>query len=106
MNRRVTIWGHQNSSIQMLEKLTQNGLRVTEQRRTLVRIFSDYEGYLSPRDVYNKMAKHYPGVSFDTVYRNLRFLSDMGCWSSCILWTGDQNSKAAVCRMIIITIIT
>lgn len=80
---------------QMLEKMTQNGLRVTEQRRTLVRIFTDYEGYLSPRDVYNKMAKHYPGVSFDTVYRNLRLLSDMGLLEQ--LYFMDGRSKFKGC---------
>src|SRR5690606_30258585 len=34
-------------------------------------------GYLSPKDVYEQMGKTYSGLSFDTVYRNLRLLHEM-----------------------------
>ncbi|WP_168121544.1 Fur family transcriptional regulator [Paenibacillus sp. HB172176] len=62
----------------MLETMSRNGWRVTEQRKMLAQIFVDDDGYLSPKDVYDQMAVQYPSVSFDTVYRNLRMLSDMG----------------------------
>ncbi|WP_010275267.1 Fur family transcriptional regulator [Paenibacillus senegalensis] len=70
--------GAANQMNQMLEAMNRNGLRVTEQRRTLMQIFTDHEKYLTPKDVYNHMSKLYPSVSFGTVYRNLRLLSDMG----------------------------
>lgn len=63
---------------QITDAMSRNGLRVTDQRRTLAQIFTDDEGYLSPKDVYDKMKQQYPSVSFDTVYRNLRLLSEMG----------------------------
>lgn len=63
---------------EMLETMSKHGWRVTEQRKTLARIFASHGGYLSPKDVYDKMCIHYPSVSFDTVYRNLRMLSEMG----------------------------
>lgn len=63
---------------EMLDTMARNGWRVTEQRRMLAQIFADHEGYLSPKDVYDQMSIRYPSVSLDTVYRNLRMLSEMG----------------------------
>lgn len=63
---------------QMLETMSRHGWRITDQRRTLAQIFVSDEGYLSPKEVYERMKEIYPGVSFDTVYRNLRMLSEMG----------------------------
>ncbi|WP_040948782.1 Fur family transcriptional regulator [Gorillibacterium massiliense] len=62
----------------MIAVMSKNGLRITDQRRALSRIFAEAEGYLSPKDVYELLRTEYPGVSFDTVYRNLRMLSEMG----------------------------
>ncbi|UJF36311.1 Fur family transcriptional regulator [Paenibacillus hexagrammi] len=58
--------------------MSQHGWRITEQRRSLATLFAESGGYLSPKDVYEYMKVKYPGVSFDTVYRNLRLLSEMG----------------------------
>ncbi|MGO4500811.1 Fur family transcriptional regulator [Paenibacillus sp. 2RAB27] len=63
---------------EMIGIMMRNGWRITEQRRTLAEIFAKYDGYLTPKYVYDQMAISYPSVSFDTVYRNLRLLSDMG----------------------------
>ncbi|REE94335.1 Fur family zinc uptake transcriptional regulator [Paenibacillus taihuensis] len=63
---------------QMIQVMTTNGWRITDQRRELAEIFARTEGYLSPKDVYDQMTVVYPSVSFDTVYRNLRLLSEMG----------------------------
>jgi Fur family zinc uptake transcriptional regulator len=62
----------------MLDTMSRNGWRVTEQRKKLAQIFVEHDGYLSPKDVYDQMTVSYPSVSFDTVYRNLRMLSEMG----------------------------
>ena len=63
---------------QMLNAMSNQGWRVTNQRRWLATLFVKTEGYLSPKDVYEHMIEKYPNVSFDTVYRNLRLLSEMG----------------------------
>lgn len=63
---------------EMIGIMMKNGWRITEQRRMLAVIFAKSDGYLSPKYVYDQMAIPYPSVSFDTVYRNLRLLSDMG----------------------------
>jgi Fur family zinc uptake transcriptional regulator len=64
--------------LDMLNTMSKHGWRITEQRKTLAQIFVDHDGYLSPKDVYDQMSQRYPSVSFDTVYRNLRMLSEMG----------------------------
>jgi Fur family transcriptional regulator, zinc uptake regulator len=62
----------------MLDSMVKKGWRITEQRRRLAELFAKTEGYVSPKDVYEYMREDYPGVSFDTVYRNLRLMSEMG----------------------------
>ncbi|MGZ9586123.1 Fur family transcriptional regulator [Paenibacillus marinisediminis] len=63
---------------EMLNKMSEQGLRITDQRRTLAKLFADTDGFLSPKDVYEYMGKRYSGLSFDTVYRNLRVMHDLG----------------------------
>lgn len=62
----------------IIKRMAEQGMRITEQRRTLAKLFTEQSGYLSPKDVYNRMELEYPGLSFDTVYRNLRLLHEMG----------------------------
>jgi len=61
----------------IVRRMSDSGLRITEQRRTLAKLFSDASGYLTPKDVYDHMQRLYPGLSFDTVYRNLRVMLDL-----------------------------
>ncbi|CAH8714666.1 transcriptional repressor [Paenibacillus thiaminolyticus] len=63
---------------QILDKMAAQGLRITEQRRTLAKLFADTDGFLTPKDVYEFMGKRYSGLSFDTVYRNLRVMHELG----------------------------
>lgn len=63
---------------EIVQIMSQQGLRITDQRRTLARLFAEATGYLSPKDVYEYMCKHYTGLSFDTVYRNLRVMHELG----------------------------
>lgn len=63
---------------QIVRQMSEKGLRITEQRKTLARLFADATGYLTPKDVYERMQRVYPGLSFDTVYRNLRIMQELG----------------------------
>ena len=63
---------------QMLATMANFGWRITDQRRMMAQLFVETDGYLSPKEVYEQMRLKYPGVSFDTIYRNLRLLSEMG----------------------------
>ena len=62
---------------EIIEIMSKQGLRITEQRRSMAGLFADSSGYLAPKDVYEFMGRKYPGLSFDTVYRNLRVLHEM-----------------------------
>ncbi|MFD0869072.1 Zinc-specific metallo-regulatory protein [Chlamydia abortus] len=69
----------ENQTVQtMLDAMSKKGWRITDQRRRLAELFSTTDEYLSPKDVYEYMRQKYPSVSFDTIYRNLRLLSEMG----------------------------
>jgi len=63
---------------EMIDAMSRHGLRITDQRKTLAQLFADAPGYLSAKAVYDEMCKKYSGLSFDTVYRNLRVLQEMG----------------------------
>lgn len=63
---------------QIINGMSENGLRITDQRKTLAKLFGEHPGYLTAKDVYEYMGKKYSGLSFDTVYRNLRVLYDLG----------------------------
>lgn len=78
----------------MLTTMSKNGWRITDQRRTLVQIFVDDPGYLSPKDVYDLLSQKYPSVSFDTVYRNLRMMSEMGVLEQFYFMDGGLKFKA------------
>ncbi|MCL6459300.1 MAG: transcriptional repressor [Gorillibacterium sp.] len=80
---------------EMLSIMMRKGWRITDQRRTLAQIFTETEGYLSPKDVYESMRLKYPGVSFDTVYRNLRMLSEMGGLEQFYFLEGGLKFKAS-----------
>lgn len=79
---------------EMVHRMSVGGLRVTEQRKSLAQLFADSEGYMSPKDVYDWMRNKYPGVSFDTVYRNLRILSEMGVLEQFYFMEGGLKFKA------------
>jgi Fur family zinc uptake transcriptional regulator len=69
---------HDHTTEEIIGAMSAKGWRITEQRRSLAKLFAEADGYLSPKDVYDALRAQYPGVSFDTIYRNLRLLSEMG----------------------------
>ncbi|MFD2333873.1 Fur family transcriptional regulator [Cohnella sp. GCM10020058] len=79
---------------EMVSMMSRAGWRITDQRRTLARIFADTDGYLSPKDVYDQLSVKYPSVSFNTVYRNLRMLSDMGVLEQFYFMDGGLKFRA------------
>jgi Fur family zinc uptake transcriptional regulator len=80
---------------QMIDVMSKNGWRITEQRRKLAEIFAKTDGYLSPKDVYDQMTVSYPSGSFDTVYRNLRLLSEMGALEQFYFMDGGLKFRAS-----------
>ncbi|KAF9113175.1 hypothetical protein BGX30_007024, partial [Mortierella sp. GBA39] len=66
------------STEKIIDAMSEQGLRITDQRKTLAKLFGEHSGYLSAKDVYEFMGKKYSGLSFDTVYRNLRVMQELG----------------------------
>ncbi len=84
-----------NLEQEMLAAMARSGWRITDQRKTLAHIFASNEGYLSPKDVYDEMSRIYPSVSFETVYRNLRMLSEMGVLEQFYFMDGGLKFKGS-----------
>jgi Fur family zinc uptake transcriptional regulator len=68
----------ENNVEEIIQAMSNHGWRITDQRKTLAVLFAESDEYFSPREVYEYMKKRYPGVSYDTIYRNLRLLHEMG----------------------------
>lgn len=62
----------------MLQAMKEDGWRITGQRKCLAQLFASTDDYLSPTEVYEALSQSYPGISYDTVYRNLRNLHELG----------------------------
>ena len=53
-------------------------MRLTDQRKLIVNVFSKNKGHLSAEDLYRQIQKKTPGIGFATVYRTLKLLADAG----------------------------
>ncbi|WP_052088192.1 Fur family transcriptional regulator [Paenibacillus wynnii] len=62
----------------MVEAMQAHGIRITTQRKLIAEVFSFTKGFVIPRQIHSFIAKYIPGVSYDTVYRNLRLLVKIG----------------------------
>lgn len=61
----------------ILHTMARKGLRITEQRRTMAKLFAEAPGYLTAKEVYENLEAKHSGLSFGTVYRNLRLLEGL-----------------------------
>jgi len=58
--------------------LRENGYKYTDKRRDMITILADADKYITAKLVQVKMHQTYPGISFDTVYRNLHLFAKLG----------------------------
>lgn len=58
--------------------LKQNGHKYTDKRKDMINIFINEDKYINAKKVQNEMNDHYPGISFDTIYRNLHLFKTLG----------------------------
>lgn len=63
---------------QIISMIARNGLRITEQRRSIARLFAETSDLLTPMQIYHDLGAKHRGLSYDTVYRNLKLLQEMG----------------------------
>ena len=50
--------------------------RLTKQRRVIIEILSKAKKHMSASEIFELVKKQIPNISFATVYRNLKFLSE------------------------------
>ena len=65
-----------------LQLLKDNGYKYTGKREMMIEIFFDEKRYMPAKKVMRHMEESYPSLSYDTVYRNLTLLEDLGILES------------------------
>lgn len=61
-----------------LKLLKDHGYKYTGKREKILEIFFNEKRYMPAREIMSYMEKSYPSLSFDTVYRNLSLLEELG----------------------------
>jgi Fe2+ or Zn2+ uptake regulation protein len=61
-----------------LEKIKNNGYRLTAPRKAIVELVANSDRVLSPQEIYTACKRNYPGLGLVTVYRTLERLENLG----------------------------
>jgi Fur family transcriptional regulator, zinc uptake regulator len=77
-----------------LQVLKKKGYKYTGKREMMVHIFEREGRYLSAKEMLEYMQHEYPGLSFDTVYRNLSLFEQYGIVES-TEWSGEKKYRLA-----------
>ncbi len=63
---------------QLSEYLSGQGLRSTNQRAAIVKVFMEAPRHLSADELYARVRKTHPGIGYATIYRTLKLLAGAG----------------------------
>ena len=68
-----------SEEIDVLEEyISENNLKITKQRRTVLKVFLECEDHVSVEELYNTVLKTEPKIGLATVYRTLALLTKSG----------------------------
>ena len=62
----------------IIQKLRDNGQKITPQRIAIVKILAKSEGHPSVENIYDQIKKDFPTMSLATVYRNIILVKSIG----------------------------
>jgi len=62
----------------IIQKLRDNGHKITPQRMAIVKILGKSNGHPSVEDIYDQIKKDFPTMSLATVYRNIVLIKSLG----------------------------
>lgn len=77
-----------------IRMLKDNGHKYTDKRKDIINIFIEENKYINAKYVQQLMNVNYPGISFDTIYRNLHLFKTLGIIESTEL-DGEMKFRIA-----------
>lgn len=72
--------------------LKENGKKQTKRREIIIDYLARSNRYVSPKEIHLNLTKEYPGLSQDTIYRNLREFAEFGILEETEL-NGEMNFR-------------
>lgn len=78
MMERVQLANHEKRFEIIIQKLRDNGHKVTPQRLAIAKILAKSEDHPSVENIHGQIKKDFPTMSLATVYRNIDLIKSLG----------------------------